>query len=292
MELNFEKKFAASLSIVSNVFLIVVKLILGFLSGSVSVISEALHSLGDLIASALAFFSVVLSSKPADNDHPFGHGKYEDLSGFFEALLIIGTAIYIFYFAGKKIIAIMQGSFHTVDTNIACYAMIFSIIINFLVSTYLLKVAKKSDSLALLSDAEHLRSDIYTSTGIIFGLITVKLTNLYIFDPIFAIAFGILIITTGFKIARNALNNLLDGSLSKEDKQMIKDVIEDFKQKGLIKLKTLNTTKLGNKKTIQLTISFDKNMTLGSAHCICDEIEHAIEEKLHDVLIIIHQEPM
>ena len=291
MELNVEKKFAASLSIFSNVFLIIVKLILGFLSGSVSVISEALHSLGDLIASFLAYFSVILSAKPADSDHPFGHGKYEDLSGFFEALLIIGTAIYIFYVAGGKIITIMQGESHEINPDIACYAMIFSIIINFFVSTYLLKVAKKSDSLALLSDAEHLRSDIYTSIGIIFGLITVKLTNLYIFDPIFAIAFGILIITTGFKIARNALNNLLDGSLSKEDKKVIEDILEGFKNKNSIDFKSLNTTKLGNKKTVHLTLLFDKNITLGEAHKLCDEIEKTIKEKLQNVLIIIHQEP-
>lgn len=291
MELQNEKKFAANLSIFSNVCLIIVKLVLGFISGSVSVISEALHSLGDLIASTLAYFSIVLSSKPADNDHPFGHGKYEDLSGFFEALLIIGTAIYIFYFAGEKIIAIMKGEFHVLDINIAIYAMIFSIIVNFFISTYLLKIAKKTDSLALLSDAEHLKSDIYTSIGIILGLMTVKITNLYIFDPIFAIAFGILIITTGFKIAKNALNNLLDGSLSKEDKKMIEDILEEFKNKNSIDFKSLNTTKLGNRKTIHLTLLFDKNITLGNAHNLCDEIEKMIKEKLQNVLIIIHQEP-
>ena len=291
MELIKEKKIAAGVSIFSNACLIILKLILGFISGSISVISEALHSLGDLIASFLAFFSVLLSSKPADSDHPFGHGKYEDLSGFFEALLIIGTAIYIFYVAGGKIITIMQGEFHKINPDIACYAMIFSIIINFFVSAYLFKVAKKSDSLALLSDAEHLRSDIYTSFGIIFGLITVKITNLYIFDPIFAIAFGILIITTGFKIAKDALNNLLDGSLCEEDKKTIENILKEFQNKNLIEFKTCNTTKLGNKKTIQLTLLFDKDTSLGQAHKICDEIERTIKEKIQNVLIIIHQEP-
>lgn len=155
-----EKKRAAILSIVSNTLLIVLKFIVGIISGSISIISEALHSGSDLLASFIAFFSVSESSKPADEDHQFGHGKYEDLSGLIEGILIILAALYIVYASVKKM---FFAPVIRIDVDLGLAVMLVSVVANTFVSIYLFKIAKKTDSIALYADGEHLRTDIYSS---------------------------------------------------------------------------------------------------------------------------------
>ena len=160
MRIETEKKFAAGLSIFSNSVIIILKLIAGHISGSISIISEAIHSLSDFLASVLTFFSVMKSSEPADKKHPFGHGKYEDMSGFIEGGLIIFAAGFIVFEALKKIIS---PSTATVDTTLGLVVMGISVVANIIVSTVLFKVAKDSESVSLYADAEHLRTDILSS---------------------------------------------------------------------------------------------------------------------------------
>ena len=205
-----EKKFAAFLSIVSNTILILVKFIAGFVSGSISIISEAIHSMSDLLASILAFFSVSKSALPADADHQFGHGKYEDLSGLIEGALIILASFFIVFEATKKI---LLGLEIEIQTDLAMAVMLFSAIINILVSFYLFKVAKKTDSMALFADAEHLRTDVYSSFGVFLGILAIKITDMHILDPIIAIVVAVLILSAGYRICKKSINNLLDGTL-------------------------------------------------------------------------------
>jgi len=192
-----EKKIAAALSILSNTSLIILKFIAGFISGSIGIISEAIHSGSDLLASIITFFSVSESAKPADNDHQFGHGKYEDFTSFLEGLLIILAAFYIVYEALKKI---MFGLEIEVNANVGVVVMLFSVLANIFVSTYLFKVAKKTGSTALYADGEHLRTDIYSSLAVLIGLILVKVTGYHIFDPLIAIAVAVIIFIAGYKI--------------------------------------------------------------------------------------------
>lgn len=284
-----EKKFSAGLSIVSNTLLIIIKAIAGVLSGSISVVSEALHSFADLSASLIAFFSVSKSSEPADDDHPFGHGKYEDLAGFIEAILIILTALYILFLAGEKIIK--HGGSYEIHTTIGISVMALSIVVNWVVSSYLHSVAKKTDSIALKTDAEHLRADIYSSLGIIAGLVAVKLTGLTILDPLIAIFVAAIILKTGWKLTKQSSNNLLDGSLPKDDKNKIEEIILHFHSQGVIGTKQIRTAKSGSKRLIQMTIFLPAGITLIEAHNICDEIEFQIRQNLRNSDIIIHAEP-
>ena len=283
-----EKKTSAAVSIFSNIILILIKVTAGILSGSISVLSETLHSFADLSASCLAYFSVSKSSKPADEDHPFGHGKYEDLAGFIEAILIIITALYILFVACEKII---RGTNYEIQTTIGISIMCLSVIVNWLVSSYLHKVAIKTDSIALKTDAEHLRADIYSSLGIIAGLFAVRITGLSILDPIIAIFVATIIFRTGIKLTKQSSNNLLDGSLPKEDKNVIDDAIKSFEAHGVIGTKQIRTSKSGSKRLIQMTILLPSGMTLIEAHNICDKIETKIREKLKNCDIIIHAEP-
>ncbi len=288
-ELAQEKKFGAAVSIASNTVLILIKVLAGILSGSISVLSEALHSFADLSASCLAYFSVSKSAKPADDDHPYGHGKYEDLAGFVEAILIILTALYILFVACEKIIT--HGGNYEIHTTIGILIMCLSVVVNWLISSYLDRIAIKTDSIALKTDSEHLRADIYSSLGIIAGLVAVKITGLNILDPIIAIFVAAIILRTGIKLTKQSSNNLLDGSLPKEDKEKIDEALNGFRAHGVIGAKQIRTSKSGSKRLIQMTIFLPSGMTLLEAHNICDEIETQIRKNLKNCDIIIHAEP-
>lgn len=284
-----EKKFAATLSIISNTLLIITKLIAGFVSGSISIISEAIHSMSDLLASILALFSVTKSSEPADADHQFGHGKYEDFSGLIEGSLIILASFYIVYEAINRIIL---GLGEQIETKLGIIVMSVAVIVNIFVSEYLKKVAKKTDSIALYADAEHLRTDVYSSLAILIGLILIKFTDIHILDPIFAIIVAVLILTTGFDICKKATNNLLDGALPKEENEKINKIFSEWGEAENIKFVNLKTRKSGMYRQVEFTILFKEDKTIKEGHVICDEIETAIEKELGNTSFLIHLEPL
>ena len=288
MKIETEKKFAAGLSIFSNSVIIILKLIAGHISGSISIISEAIHSLSDFLASVLTFFSVMKSSEPADKTHPFGHGKYEDMSGFIEGGLIIFAAAFIVYEALKKIFNPATAS---VDTTIGLYVMGFSVVANFVVSTVLFKVAKKSESVSLYADAEHLRTDILSSVGVFLGLLLIKLTEIHLLDPIVAIIVALVIFRAGFSISKSTMNNLLDCSLPESDLKAIDDILDTFKAQGIVGYKDLRARRLGPQKSITLTLIFPKDMTIFNCHTICDSVERELKNRFGDVTSSIHLEP-
>ena len=288
MDIVAEKKFAAGLSITSNAAIIALKFLAGILSGSISIISEAIHSLSDFLASVLTFFAVLKSSEPADSDHPFGHGKYEDMSGFIEGGLIIFAAFYIIYEAVKKFI---HPETFEVDTTLGIAVMLFAVIANWIVSSVLFKVAKKSNSISLFADGEHLRTDIYSSLGVMIGLILIKFTGFHILDPIIAILVALFIFKAGFIISKETLNNLLDGSLPPEELKAIENIIKTYKTDCVLKIKKIKARRCGPSLDIELTMIFPPDMAILECHRICDEIEELIHNNMGQVTIIIHAEP-
>lgn len=283
-----EKKMAALLSIISNTSLIALKLVAGIISGSIGIISEAVHSGSDLLASFIAFFSIAESSKPADKDHQFGHGKYEDFAGLTEGILIVLAAFYIIYESVKKIV---EQTGPEMDVNFGLAVMFISVLANIFVSSYLFKVAKKTDSVALYADGEHLRTDIYSSLAVFIGLLCIKITGNVIFDPIIAIVVAIIIFLAGCRICETSRKNLLDTSLSHNENSQIEKIIVDFIDNGIISLKHMRTRKAGMKKNIELTLIVDSAMHISTAHELCDKIEEEIEKNLQNTDITIHLEP-
>ena len=283
-----EKKLAAMISIISNSSLILLKFIAGILSGSIGIISEAIHSGSDLLASVITFFSVSESSKPADNDHQYGHGKYEDFTSFIEGILIIFAALYIVYESIRKII---HHHDLKLDANIGLVVMFVSVVANVLVSAYLFKVAKKSGSAALYADGEHLRTDIYSSLAVFIGLLAARLTGNPIYDPLIALAVAVIIFIAGYKICFTAKDSLLDASLSDDENNQVKVIIDNYVGSGIIALKHLRTRKAGMHKNIDITLIADKSMHIGTSHKLCDQIEEEIENKLKNTDITIHIEP-
>jgi len=223
---NTNKIKAARISIYSNFSLIIMKIAAGLVSGSVSIISEAIHSGLDLLASFIAFFAVRISDKPADKEHPFGHGKYENISGVIEALLIFAAAVWIVYEAVYKLIA----GEHIIQQNGLIWGiavMFISGLVNLFVSKYLYKIALETDSVALEADALHLKTDIYTSWGVSIGLTLIYFTGYYWMDPIIAILVALFIVYEAYEMLVKAFNPLLDTAISDEEIRKIIQAIED-----------------------------------------------------------------
>lgn len=288
MDLDFQKKFAAGLSIFSNSVIILLKLVVGLYSGSISIISEAIHSMSDFLASVLTFFAVIKSAEPADKKHPFGHGKYEDMSGFIEGGLIIFAAFFIIYESLKKI---FSGNVSGMDSTLGLYVMGISVVANIIVSSILFNVAKKTDSVSLFADAEHLRTDVLSSLGVFVGLLVIQFTGIKILDPIIAIIVALIIFEAGFSISKRTMDNLLDCSLPEEDMMNIQSILEECKTHGIVGFKDLKARRLGPQKSIEVTLIFPKDMTILSCHNICDEIEHKLAKNLGDITSSIHLEP-
>lgn len=275
-------KFAL-LSIVSNTVLIIFKVIAGILSGSISIISEAIHSGMDLAASIIAFFSVRQSSKPADREHPYGHGKIENISGLAEGLLIFVAAALIIIEAAKKLLSPVEIE----QAFVAIAVMFVSAAVNLFVSRKLFKVAREEESMALEADALHLKTDVYTSLGVGVGILLIKLTGLAVLDPVVAILVAALIIKEAWKLCKAAFNFLLDSRLSDEEESEIQKVINEHSHdfKDYHKLKT---RKSGNIKHIDFHITMDRWQTVEEAHQVIACLKKAIGEKLINTRVSIH----
>ena len=288
MQANKKKKTVAVLSITSNVTLSVLKIITGILSGSLSIISEAVHSLSDFFASVLTFFSVMKSSQPADSDHPYGHGKYEDMAGFIEGLLIIFASLFIVCEATKKIVF---GINITAENDFGIAVMFIAVILNICVSSLLFKVAKETNSISLYADGEHLRTDVYSSLGVLIGLILIKITGYTILDPIIAILVAMVIFRAGYSISKKAAGNLLDHSLPKDNIDKIKQIINAYAG-ATLKRNSIKTRQVGPTKDIDMILQFPESTTICECHKICDEIEKQIRELYPNCTISIHSEPI
>ena len=285
-KLNTRKKKVAFLSIASNTALIIMKVIAGILSGSVSIISEAIHSSMDLLASFIAFYSVNISSKPADKQHPYGHGKAENISGVIEGVLIFVAA---FLIVKEAIYKILNPS-EIKDFYVAIAVMSASALANVFVSRILYKVAKEEDSVALEADALHLKTDVYTSAGVALGLALIKITGIGFLDPIVAIGVACLIIKEAWELCCHAFGPLIDSSMSDEEEKRIQDILLDYHEK-VIDYSKLRARRSGQYKLIDFTITVSESLSLKEAHEISEEIEKQIEESIHNTDVLIHIEP-
>jgi cation diffusion facilitator family transporter len=274
----------ARLSIVSNTLLIIMKLAVGIISGSVSILSEAIHSSMDLIAAIIAFFSVRVSDNPPDTRHPYGHGKIENISGVIESLLIFIAAIWIIVEAVRKL---MGEKIVLESIALGSLVMLISAIVNIFVSRKLYKVARATNSVALEADALHLKTDVYTSLGVAIGLGLIILTRINWLDPVIAILVALFIIKEAYHLLTKAFTPLLDTAWNTGE-------IEELKQKlnGLeVKYHNLRTRVAGNYRFVDIHIQIPEDVTVGSAHKYCDKIENELTSFYENLTVTIHVEP-
>jgi cation diffusion facilitator family transporter len=284
------KEQTARLSVISNTGLVLMKFVIGFAIGSVSIISEAIHSSMDLIAAVIAFFSVRKSAEPPDAAHSFGHGKFEDISGLVEALLIFIAAILIIKEAVTKLLGEPSEHF-TPDLLILGIAVMgISGLVNWYVSSRLMKVAKQTESIALESDAWHLRTDVYTSVGVMAGLILIKLTGIAILDPLFALGVAVIIMKAAYDLTVRSFSDLIDHSLPDADNRRIEAIICDHASiyAGFHDLKTRRS---GPEVFIEFHLVMPGNITVLQSHDLADHLESDLKLEYPRSNITIHIEP-
>ena len=278
------KVSTARLSIASNTLLIVMKLVVGLISGSVSILSEAIHSSMDLVAAIIAFFSVRVSDNPPDTRHPYGHGKIENISGVIESLLIFLAAVWIIIEAMKKLL----GEKIELDSiAFGSIVMFLSAIVNTFVSRRLYKVARATKSVALEADALHLKTDIFTSLGVAIGLGLIIVTGINWLDPVIAILVALFIITQAYQLLKKAFTPLLDTAWSNNEIEELKKKLNSLN----VSYHDLRTRVAGNYLFVDIHIQIPEYVTVGNAHKYCDKIEKELTTVYENLTVTIHVEP-
>ena len=278
------KASIARLSILSNTLLIIMKLAVGLISGSVSILSEAIHSSMDLIAAVIAFFSVRVSDNPPDSRHPYGHGKIENISGVIESILIFIAAIWIIIEAVKKLLG---ERIELESITLGSLVMLISAVVNIFVSRRLYKVAHETKSVALEADALHLKTDVYTSLGVAIGLGLIILTGINWLDPVIAILVALFIIKEAYQLLHKAFTPLLDTAWSDNEIDEL-----ETRLSGLgVSYHDLRTRVAGNYRFIDIHIQISENESVGNAHKYCDKIESMLKSVYENVTVTIHVEP-
>jgi len=284
------KEKTARLSVISNSGLVLMKFIVGFAIGSVSIISEAIHSSMDLVAAVIAFFSVRKSAEPPDAQHEFGHGKFEDISGLIEALLIFVAAILIIWEASQKLLG---KSSELLQPELLIYGiavMGISALVNWFVSRRLMTVAEQSESIALESDAWHLRTDVYTSLGVFAGLILIRLTGITLLDPLFAIGVALVIMKAAYDLTRRSFSDLIDHSIPPADERRIQEIICDHAS-SYAGFHDLKTRRSGPEIFIEFHLVVPGTVSVLQSHDLSDHLESDLKIEFPRASITIHTEP-
>jgi len=280
-----EKKIKiARLSVLSNSLLTALKLVVGFVSGSVSIISEAIHSAMDLIAALIAFFAVRISDTPPDRRHPYGHGKVENISGVIEGLLILVAAGLIISEAVRKLLGepiVLESIW------LGMAVMFISAVVNTVVSRRLYKVARETNSVALEADALHLKTDVYTSLGVAAGLGLIMLTGISWLDPVVAIVVALFIVKESVVLLKKAFFPLMDTSWGSEDIKQLEERLGTLE----VNYHDLRTRIAGNYRFVDLHLEIPADESVGSAHSYCDRIEDELKSLYENLTVTIHIEP-
>ncbi len=281
------KDRAALVSIASNATLIVLKLFAGALTGSIAIITEAIHSAVDLAASVIAYWSVRKADEPADESHLYGHEKAENVAAGIEGMLILAGAGIIIYESARRLFDPQPLDLLGVGLGVVA----FSALTNVGVSTYLYRRARQTDSAALEADAAHLRTDAMTSTGVLFGLSLSELTGNPIFDPITALVVAAAIVIAGVRILSRSSRVLMDEALPPEELEAVRAVLEDHPAAELAGFHKLRARRAGSRRYVDLHVQFHAGTSLERAHELSHELKQAIGDQVPRSDVLIHLEP-
>jgi len=281
------KSGAAALSIASNSVLIALKLAAGAITGSIAILTEALHSLIDLVASVIAFVSVRKADEPADAEHPYGHEKVESLAATIEGMLILVGAGVIVYEATRHLV---KGA-EIESLGVGIGVMGFSVVANIGVSTVLYRRAKALESPALEGDAAHLRTDAMTSAGVLVGLAVVELTGNAAFDSITALIVAAAIVWAGIRIIRRSSGVLVDETLPDAELDRIEEAIGSARTPEVAGYHKLRARRAGSRRHIDMHVQYRAGTSLERAHELAHQMRASIEAEVAHAEVLIHVEP-
>lgn len=283
-----EKRAVAQNSVWAAIAITLLKIVVGITTGSLGILSEALHSGLDLVAAVITLFSVRVSDKPADADHQYGHHKVENFSAFIETGLLLLTCVWIIWEAGKRLF------FHSVEIepSAAAFAiMFFSIVVDAWRSRALKRVADKYDSQALAADALHFQTDIWSSSVVILGLALVLLGRIYhigwlrIADPIAALVVACIVVSVSWRLARQTIDALLDAGPAGTRNEIISAVMN---VKGVLEVDRVRIRRAGARYFADLTIGLSRNVTFQKSEQVTHEVEAAVRRILPDADVVVH----
>jgi cation diffusion facilitator family transporter len=281
------KTGAARISIISNSALIVLKLVAGAITGSIAIITEAVHSSIDLMASIVAYFSIRKAEEPADESHPYGHEKVENLAAALEGVLILVGAGIIVFESSRRLVD--PPEVESLGFGIAAIGV--SVVVNAAVSTYLYRRAKQTHSPALEGDAAHLRTDAATSVAVLVGLTLVAITDVKALDPIVALAVAAAIVWAGIRLISRSSRVLVDEALPDDELAAIADAVESSGFPEVAGFHKLRARRAGSRRYIDLHVQFNPGTTLERAHSVSHELQAEIRRRVHRADVLIHIEP-
>lgn len=286
---RISKPASAAVSIASNATLIALKLAAAAVTGSVAILSEALHSMIDLIASVIAFVSVRRADEPADAEHPYGHEKVESLAASIEGMLILVGAALIVYESVHRLV--IGAGVESLGFGIAVIG--FSAVANGGVSLFLRRQARRYRSPALAGDAAHLRTDALTSLGVLAGLVLVEATGAAAIDSAVAIVVAVVIVFAGVRILRQSTPALVDEAPPPAEMDRIEEAIARARsgEAEVVGYHKLRARTSGRHRYIDLHVQFRSGTTLERAHALAHQLRDAIESELGDAEVLIHVEP-
>ncbi len=281
------KARTAALSVASNSTLIVLKVVAGTITGSVAILTEAVHSSIDLVASVVAFFSVRKADEPADESHRYGHEKIENLAAAIEGILILVGSSVIAFEAIRRLVR--GGQVESIPLGLAVIG--FSVVADVVVSAVIARRARVAQSAALEGDAAHLRTDALTSAGVLAGLALVKITGAQWIDPVVALAVAAAIVTTGVRLVGRSSRVLVDEALPAAEVAEIRDAIKEFGSRGVVGYHELRTRRAGARRYVDLHVQFRSGTSLEDAHRTAHELQDVISSRLAGADVLIHLEP-
>jgi cation diffusion facilitator family transporter len=283
----FSTKAAATKLLIGVVVgLIVFKVVVGWLTGSISILAQATDSLLDLFAGIITFSAIRIAAKPADAEHPYGHGKAEDIAGVGQGVLIFIAGGFIIYSAIGRIVE--GSSVELVEAGIT--VMVVSLVVSFLLSRHLSKVSRRTGSIALEANARNIATDVYSTSAVLVGLAILRFTGLGIIDSVLAIGVAAYILKVAVDTIRKPISGLLDEKLPPSQQTVIEDSIERHSCE-VSGYHALRTRRAGSQSYIDLHLVMASDISLEQAHQICDQIEVEIRNKLQEASVIIHAEP-
>jgi cation diffusion facilitator family transporter len=281
------KSDAAGLSVASNSLLIAIKVAAGAITGSIAIITEAVHSLIDLLASVIALTSVRKADEPADVEHPYGHEKLENLAAAIEGMLILVGAAVIVYEATHRLV--VGAHINTLGLGIAVMAV--SAVTNFAISGFLGRQAKRFDSPALEGDAAHLRTDALTSIGVLAGLVAADITGQSSFDSVAALVVAVAIVASGLQIITRSSRILVDEALPADEMDRIEAAIAASRTPEMAGYHRLRARRAGSRRYVDLHVQYRSGTSLERAHDLAHNMRAAIEAELPAADVLIHVEP-
>ena len=281
------KAGAAKLLIGVVVGLIISKVVVGLLTHSISIVAQAADSLLDLFAGVITFSAIRFAAKPADAEHQYGHGKAEDIAGVGQAVLIFIAGGLIIYSAIERITT-KQYIVDQPEAGIAVMAV--SIVSSVFLSRHLLKVARRTASIALEANARNIAADVYSTSAVLAGLAILRFSGLDIIDPILAMAVAVYILKVAFDTIRKPISGLLDEKLPPSQQAAIEDSLTKHSRE-VSGYHALRTRRAGSQSYIDLHLVMAGDISLEQAHQICDQVEGEIRSMLHEASVVIHAEP-